>query len=442
MSQHHNHLQSLMDAASNVASLSVKDAAPSNRRTPQRGPEHMVQIKDQVQQVLELSKKCTARSDGAFMNLLKDVESMEAVDRDALSVALDKAVKELSKSTKSLHSGVSSLAKLIESKSGDVGSGLKVVYNQVLFGKEEGESREDALRDLDALLVEHMYVQGEFERGDILAKEAGVVNWEEIKKPYVELCRIEKELMEHRLEEAMAWVDAHADILQQNVRYAGNHLAFLLHRLYFLQVLQHQGEYAAIEYAKRNLQGFYRTHTADLHQLLGGLAMYRQLHKPSCHVDGHVWQRYGMLYGHHGSNDFFWDEVRREFRRQFCFVIGKPQDSPLMVTASAGAHVLPTLLKYAKVAAKTKSTGAFSASDQLPVELTLPDAFAFHSTFTCPVSKESNTPEDPAHILPCGHCLNKNSILKIAKSPARRFKCPYCPSEATFAECQELHFVI
>lgn len=39
----------------------------------------------------------------------------------------------------------------------------------------------------------------------------------------------------------------------------------------------------------------------------------------------------------------------REFVRQCCLLLGQAQDSPLLVTAAAGAAALPTLLKLATV---------------------------------------------------------------------------------------------
>ena len=153
-----------------------------------------------------------------------------------------------------------------------------------------------------------------------------------------------------------------------------------------------------------------------------------------------VGERYRYVYGDQKGR--LWEEAMKEFRKQFCHVIGKPLESPLLVSVAAGSSVLPTLLKYAKVAEKTKSAGTFGqTSHELPVELPLPDEFFFHSTFTCPVSKESNTASDPPQMLPCGHCLNKSSIFRIAKSATRRFKCPYCPQETVMTECKDLHLV-
>ena len=62
---------------------------------------------------------------------------------------------------------------------------------------------------------------------------------------------------------------------------------------------------------------------------------------------------------------------------------------------------------------------------------------ANHSHLYCPRTAQS-TADNPPMLLPCGHCICKLSILKIAKAPNRTFKCPYCPAECTQKDCQEL----
>ncbi len=47
---------------------------------------------------------------------------------------------------------------------------------------------------------------------------------------------------------------------------------------------------------------------------------------------------------------------------------------------------------------------------------------------------------NPPWMLPCGHVICKQSVLKIAKAATRPFKCPYCPQEATPGQCKEIIF--
>ena len=69
----------------------------------------------------------------------------------------------------------------------------------------------------------------------------------------------------------------------------------------------------------------------------------------------------------------------------------------------------------------------WTSEGELPVEIPLPDSFHFHSIFTCPVSKEQSTEDNPPMLLTCGHCLCKNSLLRLAKADGQKIKCPYDP---------------
>lgn len=410
------------NAMATIASLSVND--------PKVVPQYLVDAQHAIENVIKLDENCISLSMESIDRAIADLEKSDSVGGPPFSAS--ETVSQISKVTKSLHGGVSKLSKLIDSNCHSIEMDLKVLDTVLpnMEGKDAG---------INELIVEHFYSSGDFQAGDIMAQEAGIEHWETIKQPYIRLFDIEKELKEHRLDVALAWVDENTETLKHNVQYVENRLPFLLHRLYFLQIFEARGPYQAIQYAREHMQKFYTTHALQLHQLLGGVAFFR----PGLTMDVHpdiVSRRYGTIYS--SQDQVLWDEVRAEFRRQFCYVINKPQESPLLVSVSAGSFVLPTLLKYSKVAAMGRSTSSFAQGiDHLPVELPLPDEFAFHSTFTCPVSKESNNESDPALMLPCGHCLNKTSVLKLAKGTARNFKCPYCPGEAVFSDCKELHLV-
>jgi hypothetical protein len=115
------------------------------------------------------------------------------------------------------------------------------------------------------------------------------------------------------------------------------------------------------------------------------------------------------------------------------------QSSPLAIAVAAGAASLPTLAKLAAIFAKTQPASELAGEGQLPMEVPLGPEFVFHSIFACPVSREQSSPENPPMMLPCGHCICKQSVIRIAKSANRAFKCPYCPKESTLQMCMELH---
>ena len=88
---------------------------------------------------------------------------------------------------------------------------------------------------------------------------------------------------------------------------------------------------------------------------------------------------------------------------------------------------------------KTKYAELRKSGATLPIDLDLGPNFTFHSTFTCPISKELATPDNPPMMLPCGHVLALGSVTKLARgSRSARFKCPYCPAQSTIAAAQSL----
>jgi hypothetical protein len=54
--------------------------------------------------------------------------------------------------------------------------------------------------------------------------------------------------------------------------------------------------------------------------------------------------------------------------------------------------------------------------------------------------RDQSTPDNPPLLLPCNHVLCEQSVLKIAKSRTRVFKCPYCPVESRVDNLRALVF--
>jgi hypothetical protein len=430
------------EAVNDIERCSIQDS-PSNGCTCI--PAYLVETEEQLRKVASLEITCRQTTSECLGNLIQGLESCASrlyqgdLDEDALEdvekgvrkcIEDCNAVNTISKATRALHGGVSKLSKTIDSN-----------YTTDVCKGHLGGGLDD--QKLDEVLFEHLYRSGKFQVGDTLAKEAAIDCVDQVKQRYTELCEIEKDLGDKRLEAALAWERANEEILRQNISH-GSLFGFLLHRLSFLNVLKKQGGYMAVQYARKYFEKYYWQYKSEIEELMGFVAFHNILNNCRDNMetdkDGaqHVMKRYGRF---SGECEGLWEQVKIEFRRQFCYVLGQPQDSPLLISVAAGAAVLPTLLKYAEVAAKTKSATQLTPDlKELPVELPLPDEFVYHSVFVCPVSKERSTKDDPPMLLPCGHCLNRSSISTIAKSASRKFKCPYCPIESTLADCQQLHF--
>lgn len=315
--------------------------------------------------------------------------------------------------TKDLHGAVSKLGKIVDRAfTADISKAYK-------------PDRPLDQRALNQVIAEHLFHEGLFEIGQVFVEEAGVEEGEALKRPYASMHTVLQEVQRHNLAPALEWVREHEAALRGP---GGEPCAFefSIHRLAFLSLLKEQGQAAAMAYARQHFARFQATQMAAIQKLMGALCFSRRAAagRPSPYAD--------LL-----AEDL-WGNLARDFVRQCCVLLGQAQDSPLLVTVAAGAAALPTLLKLATVISDQPVADLAGAAEQLPVEIPLGQEFIFHSVFACPVSRDQSTRDNPPMLLPCGHCICKASIYKIAKAANRSFKCPYCPAECTPRDCQEL----
>ncbi|KYO00588.1 zinc finger, C3HC4 type, putative [Plasmodium reichenowi] len=80
-------------------------------------------------------------------------------------------------------------------------------------------------------------------------------------------------------------------------------------------------------------------------------------------------------------------------------------------------------------------------SNSLAVEVDLSGCFFFHSSFTCPISRDKSSRDNPPYLLTCGHAICKNCVDKIHAQRSRQFKCPMCPQYLHLLEIIPLYFI-
>ncbi|KAI4125300.1 MAG: hypothetical protein LQ338_004346 [Usnochroma carphineum] len=243
---------------------------------------------------------------------------------------------------------------------------------------------------------------------------------ESLRKQFANMYHILHELKnEQNLVPAIEWAREKSDELGKR----GSNLEFELGRLQFVwlfvgkqmqkgQPNVYEGRQHALEYARRELSHFRRRYLRELQQLCGAIAFCPNLAQSP----------YRRMF----LNNDAWDELASSFTKEFCALLGLSADSPLYIAATAGAIALPHFSKL-QVIMKDKRT-EWTTKHEIPVEVPLPPSYRFHSIFVCPVSKEQTTDQNPPMMMPCGHVVAQESLMRLSKNT--RFKCPYCPNES------------
>lgn len=249
---------------------------------------------------------------------------------------------------------------------------------------------------------------------------------DEFRRQFATMYHILHELKEERnLLPAINWARQNRDALEAR----GSNLEFELCRLQFVwlfhggknpQASTAEGRQAALEYARREFQGFLPRYLREIQQLIGAMAFCPNLEDSP----------YRAIF----NNPSAWTDVANSFTREFCSLLGLSADSPLYIATTAGAIALPTLLKLQTIM-KAKRT-EWTTQNELPVEIPLPPSYLFHSIFVCPVSKEQTTDQNPPMMMPCGHVIAQESLTRLSKGS--RFKCPYCPNESHAREARKV----
>jgi hypothetical protein len=272
---------------------------------------------------------------------------------------------------------------------------------------------------INNIIANHFYRQGLFDLGDSFVHECGESDGSYLKSSFQEMYRMLEAMQARNLEPALSWAAKNHDQLLQN----SSMLELKLHSLQFVEILTNKGSKdEALQYARTHLGPFAFMTEAEIPRLMACL----------------IWDRLDQSPYAEFVSSTQWEKLSEELIHQFCSILGQSSDSPLNVAISAGFQGLPTLLKLTMVMAAKKQE--WQAMKQLPVPIDIGPEFQYHSVFVCPVLREQSSDENPPMLMPCGHAVSKQSIMKLSKSSSRTFKCPYCPSEAVASQCKQLHF--
>lgn len=266
-------------------------------------------------------------------------------------------------------------------------------------------------------IAAHLFREGLFDIGTTFLKEASVLLDDAHISPFETLYNILTAFRAGNLAPAVLWTQGQPHLTEPG----DEHLQFRLHRLAYLQILQTGDRQKALAYANTHFSNFPH-HIKSIQRLMTCL-LYADRLQESPYSD--------LVSPAHR------DAIERALSREYCRAQGLNQDSSLVTVVRCGTKAIPTLLKASRVAPNLHELGM---DDALPVEIDVGRECQFHSIFTCPVSKEeASEGNNMPMMLPCGHVLSNQSILRLPKG-SHRFKCPYCPMEQVAAECREVHF--
>jgi hypothetical protein len=271
---------------------------------------------------------------------------------------------------------------------------------------------------INNIIANHFYRQGLFDLGDSFVHECGESDASYLKSSFQEMYGMLEAMQARNLEPALSWAAKNHDQLLQN----SSMLELKLHSLQFVEILTKASRDEALQYARTHLVPFAPVHK-EIQKLMACLIWADRLDQSP--------------YAEFVSSTR-WEKLSEELIHQFCSILGQSSDSPLNVALSAGFQGLPTLLKLTMVMATKKQE--WQAMKQLPVPIDIGPEFQYHSVFVCPVLREQSSDENPPMLMPCGHAVSKQSLMKLSKSSSRTFKCPYCPSEAVASQCKQLYF--
>ncbi len=177
---------------------------------------------------------------------------------------------------------------------------------------------------------------------------------DQLRTAFDEMYHILRQLKsENNLQPAIEWARKNSELLERR----GSNLEFELGRLQFVWLFTggtnpHDPDpQAALAYARSHFTHFQARYMREITELSGAMAYAPNLAQSP----------YRQIFLKQDT----WDDLATKFMREFCSLLGLSADSPLYLAATAGAIVLPTLLKYQTIA-KTQKT-EWTTQQELPV---------------------------------------------------------------------------
>ncbi|KAF8921359.1 CTLH/CRA C-terminal to lish motif domain-containing protein [Mucidula mucida] len=380
---------------------SLKELAKLEKVTPLDGKGKYPSISDSI---------------SGLVDSLESLKEAGAIDPSQVLRIIEAKKKDIDEHQKEVYSAMSRLGKTLDKK-----FPVPLPSYPDLFSSDESRLA------LERTVALHLLRTGQFDAAETLLQESSITIPEEIRTQFQNLHRILRALQNQDITPALVWVQEHRTFLRER----SSPLEFYLHRSQFMRLLLSShppNPVQAIAYAHTSLGPFFHEHDTEFKRLLACIAYlplsrlqespYADLAAPTLHRD-----------------------LEPLFEKEYCASMGMSKQIPLSVVTQIGAAgSLARIEKGRRVLRETKNE--WSQSNELPIEIPIPPENTYHSIFTCPVSKEQSTPENPPMMMTCGHVIARDSLQKLSKPGGQggRVKCPYCPNEAPASLAVQMHF--
>merc|ERR1719400_637878 len=212
-------------------------------------------IDEQIAAIEKLQKDLAEENEGGSGISATQMDMVKQVSSE-----VNKNVTKIATEHRDLHSSVSKVGKAIDR---NFVSDFDCTSREDVFS---GLSKSSLLTEV---ILQHLYREGKLEIGETLSKESGIVQYQDIRGPFIELNNILEALKTRDLGPVLERVAKNREALNrrgttllfsevdgiQSVKQK-NSLELRLHKLKFIELLRQSKKMEAIKYARQNFPSF------------------------------------------------------------------------------------------------------------------------------------------------------------------------------------------
>ncbi|GMT06234.1 hypothetical protein PENTCL1PPCAC_28408 [Pristionchus entomophagus] len=374
--------------------------------------ESLAKIREELEALRDKYLPPLAKAASSLRKLKEEVVDESTKGTGELSVAaqylieqdLERAetdLRDLVSDHRSVHTAISKSGKDIDRYLGKNLSGL-------FKGQKDLEEPEKGLRDYTSQLIcKHIHTSGYIKSSAALVKDAGLTGpLEELPADRMDIETLTGYLKEHNLAGLTEWV----------MRNEENNFVLLsdLDKLKVVKMIKKGERAQAIQYCKKM-----RTRVDSDREFEG-------IYKAAFVLkDSKVYENSKL--------DPLYDDLQKRIMYALTY-----EQCLLPYLLHIGIQSIPNLMHIRQHI--DKRPDFMFSGEEFPMALS--SECDGHCTVNCPILRQQVTKENPAVRISCGHVMSKDAVTKLSAQSrgVNRIKCPYCPSESTLEQAQDLLF--